>query len=391
VTAPATAVIWDRLGEYHHARLDRAARIIPITAIEIFKRDNIYAWDEAKARGGYSVTTLANEPGLTKTDLRARLTRALDASQARVVAVPGWSETYALLAIDWARRNKAGVVLMSDSNQFDARRRVGKERIKSAVVAHASAGLVAGQDARSYLSQLGLNAAKIEMGYDVVDNKYFQRPDGVTRPGAIGAKGFIAVSRFIARKNLDGLIEAYRRYLCMRGAVDGAWPMILVGDGEERAALETQVEKSGLTNMVSFKGFRSYNELPSLYHGAGALVLSSHVEQWGLVVNEAMAAGLPVLVSKTAGASRDLVMPGDNGGLFAPGSPDELASLMIEISETPGLADRMGAASARIIMDWGLERFATGLANAARTSVGTVSSPGYVNRAIFRALLARAT
>ncbi|WP_078572518.1 MULTISPECIES: glycosyltransferase family 4 protein [unclassified Thioclava] len=391
MTAKRTVVIWDRLGEYHHARLSEASRQLPLAAIEVFKRDNTYAWGFARAREGYSVKTLAEDPKLTNIELRERMARALTTLNAQIVAVPGWSEPYSLFAIEWAHQNNARVVIMSDSNWFDAPRNALAERAKRAVVAHSGAGLTAGRHSQAYLERLGLNKTRIELGYDVVDNQHFSRPENKPRPGELGAQRFLAVARFISRKNLDGLINAYERYRSLVVNDEAAWPLMLVGDGVEREVLKGLVASAGLNDKVIFTGFREYNEMPELYHASGALILPSHVEQWGLVVNEAMAAGLPVLVSKNAGAAGDLVHKGENGACFAPKDFNGLAKLMTQLSSSNSFAAQMGAASAQIIENWGLQRFATGLKNAARIAEKAPARVSYADRLIFKSLLAKST
>ena len=99
-------------------------------------------------------------------------------------------------------------------------------------------------------------------------------------------------------------------------------------------------------------------QLPPIYASAGCFVLPSLSEPWGLVVNEAMASGLPVLVSNRCGCAPDLVREGENGFLFDPARPDELACLMERICG--GTLDRQafGAASRRIVAAFSVDRFA---------------------------------
>jgi glycosyltransferase involved in cell wall biosynthesis len=93
------------------------------------------------------------------------------------------------------------------------------------------------------------------------------------------------------------------------------------------------------------------------------------VEQWGLVVNEAMASGLPVLVSNRCGCARDLVKSGVNGFTFDPFNVEQLSELMRDLS-LPGFdLAAMGQASQKIISEWGLGRFADGLAQAVSVAV----------------------
>jgi glycosyltransferase involved in cell wall biosynthesis len=116
-----------------------------------------------------------------------------------------------------------------------------------------------------------------------------------------------------------------------------------------------------LQNSVLLPGFRQYPELPDYYACAGAFIHASTTEQWGLVVNEAMASGLPVLVSNRCGCARDLVQDGVNGFTFDPYDVEQLAQLMLKISAAQFPLSAFASASQRIIADWGPEKFAQGL------------------------------
>ena len=145
---------------------------------------------------------------------------------------------------------------------------------------------------------------------------------------------------------------------------------MLLGDGPLRAEVESRVAGLGLTGEVLLPGFRQYHELPVFYGLAGAFVHASATEPWGLVVNEAMAAGLPVLVSERCGCAPDLVREGVNGLTFDPSSVAELAGLMERVAAmTDGQRAAMGEAGRRIVADWGPERFANGLMQAVELAV----------------------
>jgi len=115
-------------------------------------------------------------------------------------------------------------------------------------------------------------------------------------------------------------------------------------------------------------GFRQYDELPIYYAHATAFIHASSVEQWGLVVNEAMACGLPVLVSQACGCVPELVHEGVNGFTFLPGDVDGLAELLGKLACDRLACQEMGKQSKRIVSDWGLQRFAKGFWDAVHTA-----------------------
>jgi glycosyltransferase involved in cell wall biosynthesis len=176
---------------------------------------------------------------------------------------------------------------------------------------------------------------------------------------------FLAVNRFIAKKNLTRLLLAYARYRSQRG--EHAWKLVMLGDGPLRESLYEQCRDLQLEKDVLFPGFAQYDLLPAYYGLASAFVHASVVEQWGLVVNEAMAAGLPVIVSNRCGCVPELVSEGRNGFTFDPFDVAELTGLMARVSDHPNL-DGMGEASRTIIGQWSPDRFAEGMLRAAETA-----------------------
>lgn len=126
------------------------------------------------------------------------------------------------------------------------------------------------------------------------------------------------------------------------------------------------IEELHLQECVVLPGFKQYGELPVYYGLASCLILASTSETWGLVVNEAMASGLPVLVSKACGCCEDLVREGENGFSFDPLSVDEMAEKMRMISHGEYDLAKMGQASQEIIANWGCDNFARNLWRAAQ-------------------------
>jgi glycosyltransferase involved in cell wall biosynthesis len=258
---------------------------------------------------------------------------------------------------------------MSDSQRHDARRIWPKEAYKSWLVKQCDAALVAGNAHANYLVTLGMGADRIKLGYDVVDNDHFAVGAEAARRGGdverrlrgLPVDYFLCIARFVAKKSLAHLLDAYRDY---RGEVGGrAWKLVWLGDGPLRPALEKRIRQLALEPDVLTPGFKQYGDLPSFYAFAKALLLPSRIEQWGLVVNEAMAASVPALVSNACGSSQ-LVEHGRNGWLFDPAMPGELTRRLLEIHRLGPALDSLGKAARETIGEWGPERFGQGLAEA---------------------------
>jgi 1,2-diacylglycerol 3-alpha-glucosyltransferase len=402
---PRVAVAFHRLGPYHHARLRAAAaQPIDLHAVAFSRSGGEYAWhdvpDAGDGGGAYArVTTLfehAASEGADRAGMRRRVGHALDALAPDAVAIPGWSQPLALMILRHCLRRGWPVILMSESTRGDADRRRWREAVKRRVVALCGAALVGGAPHRAYARDLGFPDGAIEEGYDAIDDAYFARAADAARAGELRAhhglpeRFFLASSRFVAKKNLPRLIEAYALYHRRAATTSGSnpWKLVLLGDGPMGERLRSEIRRHGLNADVILPGFRQYDELPAYYGLAGAFVHASTVEQWGLVVNEAMASGLPVVVSERCGCAPDLVKEGVNGFTFDPDDAGQLAGLLARVAALdPGERGRMGAAGRAIVRAWGPERFAEGLLRTVRVALASPRpTPGAVDRALLHAL-----
>lgn len=371
------AVIFDNFGPYHVARLTAAARILSVTGIELGANSADYAWQPPE-RGGFHHVTLF--PGTASAQPKSVLAAAMEAQltvlSPDAVAIPGWADSGGLAALRWGIRHKTPVIVMSESNQGDHDRNRFREAVKRQIVGLCGAGLAGGSKAAAYLSALGMPTERIFVGYDAIDNTYFAdgaaaaKVDGAATRARLGLPGryFLTCCRLIDKKNIAFLINCFATY--RQGVADDqAWDLVIAGDGPLRPELQALAGRLGVAASVHFPGFIQYQALPDYYGMAGAFVLPSMTEQWGLVVNEAMAAGLPVLVSDRCGCAPDLVVDGDNGFSFDPTDPTALVTAMTQLAHQSDLA-AMGAESRRIIAKVDTTAFADGLANAVSVAIG---------------------
>ena len=148
-----------------------------------------------------------------------------------------------------------------------------------------------------------------------------------------------------------------------------ALSLLIAGDGPLLASLHDEVARLQIGSFVRFLGHVDYNQLPTVYSRARCLVLPSTVEQWGLVVNEALAAGRPVLLSNRCGAAADLLLAGKNGYSFDPYDEIEIAECILKITSCRDL-QKFRAASIEKAAQWGLERFGSGLKACIDIAVG---------------------
>jgi len=399
----AVAVVFHHIGPYHHARLNAAADRLSVTGIE-WSAKGYDARGAAATPSRYHKVSLfpeATDHYPDKPELRSALWSAFEHRTPDVVAVNGWNNFGSLIAAKCCLRRAIRMVVLSESSHHDEARTWWKEAIKRRIVGLYSAALVGGRRHVEYLVELGMPRETIFIGYDVVDKGYFGRRTaeirnsrpctGYGRQAASEIRNelglpenyFLASARFIEKKNLSRLISAYSKYRQnARNSGAAPWDLVLLGDGPLREALNSQLSTLNLNENVHLPGFKPYDELPAYYALAKAFVHASTTEQWGLVINEATASSLPVIVSDRCGCAPELV--NGNGFTFDPTNEAELTARLLKMAS---LSDeerkQLGENSYRIAANFAPERFGEGLERAARMAMGVPQKKfGLMDRAL---------
>jgi glycosyltransferase involved in cell wall biosynthesis len=358
VNHPNIAVLWVHYGPYHMARLRALQERCAVTAIQFASGQRLYGWHSASNSG---IVTLRDEVHERAGSYRAarKLWRVLQRTRPDVLLIPGYRETLAIVAALWGKMHGRTNVLMSDSTACDRPRSSWKERAKgllTAVLFHN--GFVSGRRAAEYLRSIARPSFVRETGYDVVDNAFFQTRVAEIRATMAtggGRRPFLFVGRLHPDKNLRVLLEAFGEYRRQGGASD----LEIAGAGPQSPELQEIHGRIGLGDSIRFLGYREYGDLPECYARARCLILPSVSEPWGLVVNEAMAAGLPVIVSDRCGCVDDLVEDGSNGFVFPANDAHELAGRMRRIDALSAAAwDAMARRSQEIVARFSPETWA---------------------------------
>jgi 1,2-diacylglycerol 3-alpha-glucosyltransferase len=377
-------VIFINIGSYHAVRL-RAAHSAcqqkgwSFTAVQVTDDTLEHPWGNLENEMTFPLKTLLpKDHTSTPIEITAKLANVLDHLQPNVVVIPGWGFSVSHAALSWCQRHKVPTIVMSETKWDDEQRQWWKEQLKFWLwIRKFNAALVGGKLHRDYLIKLGFPQLRIFQGYDVVDNDYFAKHAQAARldPSAarerqpqIPAKPyFIAVTRLLKRKNVPRLLEAFADYRKQISATQ-AWDLVICGSGEEEAAIRNFIREKHLQHCVHLPGFISYQAIGDWYGLASAFVHPALQEPWGLVVNEACAAGLPILCSRTVGASYELVQDGKNGLLFAPESTQDITRALLTIH---GLESdsrvQMGQVSQNIIANYSPKHFAEGILKAIAT------------------------
>ncbi len=364
------ALLFANYGPYHLARLasfqQHCDRIgWSAVGIELTRSGIAYEWKTKLEYFPVSVISVLGEESIDSVNfgtLVRKLYAILSDVRPDAIAIAGYFRPTFLAALFWSLRHGKPAILLSESKQDDAPRRWWQEALKIALFKGYKAALVGGKPHKRYAIALGMPADSIFCGYDTIDNSVFH-PDSIRQlPSPLPRSYFLAVNRFIAKKNLHQAIEAYSIY--RRSSTTELWDLVLCGDGVLRDAIEQQIHALKLEGVVHLPGFLQQQDMLPYYAHAGCFIHASLQEQWGLVVNEAMAAGLPVLISNRCGCYEDLAIEGVNSYGFDPENSQQLADLMLKISSDKIDQTKMGQAALKHIQNFSPDYFAQGLIQA---------------------------
>ena len=362
------ALIHHQFGPYHIARARRLVASFPgrVTLVQLATSEKIRDWRGDPS--GLPLETVAE--GMLESMSDAAVAEGLATLLTRVdpscLAISGYAHPAMRRAATWARAQGRKTILISDSQARDLVRNPLKEMVKRVwVTRHFDAAFVAGAAAAAYVESLGVPPHRIWRGYDVVDNDHFARQAAEARTRAAEVRRALGlpetyllyVGRFAPEKNLPRLLEAFATVVRREPTRDHR--LVLVGGGPEESALKAQA--AALSGRVSFPGFKQADELPLYYGLASAFVLPSLVEPWGLVINEAMASGLPVIASSQCGAVPDLVFPGLNGLVVDPHDTRDIARAISGMMSDEGRRGEMGRASARLVDTFSVDNWCRAL------------------------------
>ena len=283
---------------------------------------------------------------------------ALKAEPKSLVIVHGWSYATYVTLLRYGRRLGHVVAFRGEVNAaMEARlprlKRWLRRQYHRWVLAHVSWFLYIGKQSQAFYQQLGVPAEQMAFTPYAVDNQRFSETlaqlgrQGARQQLGLAEEGFywLWVGKYIAKKCPLEMLEAFARINQPQAR------LIMVGEGPLRPQMEAAITRLHLGQRVQLTGFVNQQQIPLYYTAAHAYVMNSTWgETWGLAVNEAMAAALPVIVSDRCGCAADLVLQGNNGTVSQAQNIASLAQAMQQMADMP--ADRlaaMGQASLDII------------------------------------------
>jgi len=272
-------------------------------------------------------------------------------------------------SMSWAQRNRVPFGLWSESTTRDFRGgRMLVEFLKTKFLRSCDAFVVPGRSSVEYLMNYGVAGEMIFTAPNAVDTQLFARRAAVVRSDAamhrealgLPAHFFLFVGRLVPEKGVFDLLSAYG---ALAPELRNEMGLVFVGDGAARSALRQRAAAIN-RGRIQFVGFAQREQLPAYYALADVFVFPTHTDPWGLVVNEAMACGLPVISSDAAGCAADLVESGWNGRAFCAGDVRQLASAMDELGRDAEQRSVMGRRSIERIQQYSPEAWAEGMASA---------------------------
>lgn len=370
------ALIWPGFSHYHIARLRSLARRIGdrVVGIELIGgkgEDETSQWRSSE-RNGLNIVTLFPETdfdNLLRKDIGKALCRKLEEEAVNNIFVNGYSQPEFQAVINWAYRKKMNCFTFFETKRSDFPRFFLREFFKKQVIKKLKGALCGGVAHKEYAVDLGFAPDKAVIGYDVVDNDMYVNVSKKSRLNSSGLlkqfglpdKFFLSASRFVEKKNIKGLLRAYYKYR-ERSINQLPWGLVLCGGGAMEGELRRFVDRMKI-NGVLFAGPKEPHELAIYYSLASGFILASTIEQWGLVINEAMASGVPVLATKVASATAELVEDGLNGYVIDPFSIDDMAGKMLKLASRSDAEIReMGMrGQEKVCRKFPLELFAEGV------------------------------
>lgn len=316
------------LGPYHLARYSILAdRGVDLTIVQAPVAEFYRPWRFDKEKARFHV----EQPyEVLKGDKRWRTLLKvtedyLKSKQPSVVITTGYNSRYNWAAAIVCKRMGIPSIIYLVGWEHERKRQFWKELIKRLYYQrYINAAIVTGVRAEAYAQKLGIKESKIWKVGNVVDNDHFSQVTPTENPTAFPPQPyFLTVSRLSQEKNIPTLLNAFRDYRL----AGGTWHLAIAGTGPDAETLKESVAHA-FNDYVHWMGWTDYEMLPALYANAACFVLPSTIEPWGLVVNEAMASGLPILISYQCGCYPDLCQEGQNGFGFSPLDAERLTELM---------------------------------------------------------------
>jgi glycosyltransferase involved in cell wall biosynthesis len=266
-------------------------------------------------------------------------------------------------------------LLWAESNLKDKRSKNPIiEFLKRLFINGCKAFIVPGRSSQEYLIAYGVPPRLVFKAPNAVDNDLFAAGAAAARRDAekqraalhLPTRYFLFVGRLIREKGIFDLLDAYAS---LEEVTRANVALVFVGEGPERDELGSRAANIS-PGSIRVAGFTQREQLAAYYGLAEALIFPTYSDPWGLVVNEAMVCGLPIICTEVAGCVADLVCSGHNGLVTKPGDVAALTSALQELAD-PVRLKQMGAASVAKIQEYSPAAWAAGIKRAIEFAEGS--------------------
>ena len=353
--------LWDNFGPLHVDRCDALSKSIPtreIIGLEMFAKSSDYSW---KSENGslFRKITIQQRIGGNHWSIFSIL-RTIISNKPHAIFFCHYQRYEIAISALFCRLIGIKVFTMNDSKFDDYSRNLIKELMKSLFFRPYHGALVASRRTSEYLQFLGIKKTNIFEGYDAVSVDRIRHLAGShTAPleMSFDDRHFTIVARLIPKKNISLALKAFSKLVfsgCSR-------KLVVCGDGPLESELKILAINLGIESRVEFRGFIQTAEVCRVLSSTLALILPSTEEQFGQVIPEALAMGVPVLVSENCGARDYLVKSGVNGFIFEPTNVDGLFYFMSLINTDRDLWQGMAKAALQSSRRGDVENFVNGV------------------------------
>jgi glycosyltransferase involved in cell wall biosynthesis len=225
---------------------------------------------------------------------------------------------------------------------------------------------------RRFLLSIGVPEGRMVLTHYVVDNNFFQQAAAKEDREAVRESWWVSkdavvilyCAKLIHRKRPGDLLRSFAALISGRSDELPPAYLVFAGDGTLGKSLRAEAAALGVSEQVRFLGFVNQSRLPAVYAASDIMVLPSGHEPWGLVVNEAMNCGIPVVVSDRVGAALDLVVPGQTGEVYPVGDVPALTSILSRLLRNPAELKRQGEAARKRMEFWSPQQHVQGMLRA---------------------------
>ena len=320
-----------------------AANNIEFYAVELFGKGSPYAFDPYNnSENWWSCLFPDNDcTELSKGAISEKIFKKLDEINPDIVISGSIVFFSGAIGLRWAKQHQKKFIMFDDGKPSDIKRNKLVQFVKDTLIKQADALWLPSPDYDIEYPYIDPQKTILFHGFNCIDNAQFKFNDDKR----FDHKTIICVARLVPIKNMDNLLKAWQ----IVEAENNGYKLNIIGNGPLFKQLNELASTLGLIN-VRFLGSVDNNSLPQHLYNADCFILASYSESWGLVVNEAMAAGLPLLLSNKINAGNALLQSGINGYSFNPNIINDIAQNILKFIHLDTAAKKaMSANSLKII------------------------------------------